>query len=50
MLGSEPLDCIVYPVDAAQAAGRHVITGGDWVAYRQAREQSVRARGAPGPG
>ncbi|WP_231409119.1 gamma-glutamylcyclotransferase [Ralstonia solanacearum] len=50
MLGSEPLDCIVYPVDAVQAAGRHVITGGDWVAYRQAREQSVRARGAPGPG
>ncbi len=50
MLGSEPLDCIVYPVDAAQTAGRHVITSGDWVAYRQAREQPARAGGAPGPG
>ena len=37
MLGSEPVECIVYPVSPAHIAGRHVITGGDWVAYRLAR-------------
>lgn len=29
--------CIAYPVDAAAAAGRAVIEGGDWVAHRLAR-------------
>lgn len=37
MLGSEPVECIVYPVSPAHIAGRHVITGGDWVAHRLAR-------------
>ncbi len=37
MLGSEPLDCIVYPVSPQHIAGRSVITGGDWVAYRLSR-------------
>ncbi|WP_197330609.1 gamma-glutamylcyclotransferase family protein [Ralstonia syzygii] len=50
MLGSEPLDCLVYPVDAGQVAGRHVITGGDWVVYRLARVEPAREGGAPGPG
>ena len=37
MLGSEPIECIVYPVSPSHIAGRPVITGGDWVAYRLAR-------------
>ena len=37
MLGSEPVDCIVYPVSPQHIAGRPVITGGDWVAHRLSR-------------
>lgn len=37
MLGSEAVDCIVYPVSPKHIVGRAVITGGDWVAHRLAR-------------
>jgi len=37
MLGSEAVDCIVYPVSPQHIAGRLVITGGDWVAHRLSR-------------
>ncbi|CAG2139813.1 gamma-glutamylcyclotransferase family protein [Ralstonia mannitolilytica] len=38
VLGGSTVDCIVYPVSAQHVAGRPVITGGDWVAHRLARE------------
>ncbi len=37
MLGSDLVECIVYPVSAQHIAGRPVIAGGDWVVHRLAR-------------
>lgn len=38
--GGAPLDCLIYPVDAAAAAALPRIENGDWVAYRRARDQA----------
>jgi len=36
----EPLSCLIYPVDANAVAPLPRIEGGDWVAYRKARDQA----------
>lgn len=36
------VDCLLYPVADAAVAGLQRIDGGDWVAYRHARQSSAR--------
>jgi len=43
MLDGAPVDCLLYPVAAAAVAGLARIDGGDWVAYRQARDTAAAA-------
>lgn len=43
MLDGAPVDCLLYPVAAGAVAGLVRIDGGDWVAYRQARDTAAAA-------